>query len=60
MQAKLGDHIVIKGHHIGEADHDCEVIEVRGPDGGPPYVVRWQDSGQEGLYFPGSDAIVKN
>ena len=43
MQAKPGDRIVIKGHHIGEPDRDCEVIDVRGPDGGPPYVVRWED-----------------
>jgi hypothetical protein len=33
------------------------VIEVRGRDGGPPYVVRWSD-GHEGLTYPGPDAHV--
>jgi hypothetical protein len=60
MRASVGDRIVIKGHHVGEPDRDCEVIEVRGPDGGAPYLVRWGDSGHESLFFPGSDASVTN
>ena len=60
MQAKVGDRIVIRGHHVGEPDRDCEILEVRGPDGQPPYVVRWGDSGHEGLYFPGPDAMVRH
>lgn len=60
MQASVGDRIIIKGHHIGEPDRDCEVLEVRGADGGPPYLVRWGDSGHEGLYFPGPDAYVQH
>ncbi len=59
MKAKAGDRIVIKGHRVGEADRDCEVIEVHHPDGGPPYVVRWGNSGHDTLFFPGSDATVK-
>lgn len=60
MQARVGDRIVIKGHRIGEPDRDCEVIEVHGPDGTPPYVVRWGDSGHETLFFPGTDASVQH
>ncbi len=59
MQAKVGDRIVIKGHRIGEPDRDCQVIEVRGPDGSSPYVVRWADSDHDTLFFPGSDASVQ-
>lgn len=59
MQAKVGDRIVIKGHHLGEPDRDCEIIEVRGRAGEPPYVVRWDDDGHEGLFYPGSDAFVQ-
>ena len=58
MQAKIGDRIVVKGHRTSDRDRDCEVIEVRGPNGGPPYLVRWGDSGHETLFFPGSDASV--
>jgi len=33
------------------------VIEVRGEDGAPPYLVRYDD-GHEGLVFPGTDCQV--
>lgn len=58
MKAKVGDRIVVKGHQVGEHDRDALVLEVRGSDGDPPYLVRWGDDGHEGLYFPGSDAAV--
>jgi hypothetical protein len=59
MHAKPGDCIVIRGHRTGQADRDCEVVEVRGADGGPPYLVRWGDTGHETLFFPGPDAFVR-
>ena len=58
MHAVVGDRLVIKGHHVGEPDRGAEILEVHGEDGGPPFVVRWDDDGHEGLYFPGSDAEV--
>jgi hypothetical protein len=57
MQAHVGDHLVVEGRNVGNARRDGEVIEVRGEDGAPPYVVRWSD-GHEGLTFPGPDAHV--
>lgn len=60
MKASVGDRIVIKGHRVGEHDRDCEVVEVRGHDGGPPYRVRWGDTGHESTFFPGSDAAVQH
>jgi len=59
MQAKVGDRIVIRAHRVGEHVRDCEVLEVQGKDGGPPYLVRWGDSGHEALFFPGPDAFVE-
>ncbi len=58
MHARVGDQIVISGHHVGEPEREGEVVEVRGTDGEPPYVVRWSDTGHETLYFPGTDAAV--
>jgi hypothetical protein len=58
MQASVGDRIVVKGHHIGEPDRDGKVLEVHGADGAPPYLVLWEDSGHEGLFFPGPDTVV--
>ena len=57
MKAVVGGLLRIKGHHIGEPDRDAEILEVRGDDGGPPFLVRWED-GQVGLMFPESDAEV--
>ena len=59
MRAKAGDHIVLKGNKVGHADRECEVLEVRGDDGGSPYFVRWSD-GHEALLYPGTDARVVN
>jgi hypothetical protein len=60
VNASVGDRIIIKGHRVGEPDRDCEVLEVRGEDGQPPYVVRWGDSGHECFFYPGSDASVQH
>lgn len=59
MKARVGDRLVIRGHAVGEAPRDGEITEVRGPKGGPPYLVRWED-GHVGLVFPGSDAAVEH
>lgn len=60
MKANVGDRIVVKGHRVGQPDRDAVVLEVKGDDGGPPFVVRWSDDGHEGLYFPGTDAVVEH
>jgi Domain of unknown function (DUF1918) len=57
MKAAAGDVLRIRGHRIGEPDRDAEIVEVRGDDGGPPFLVRWED-GHEGLMFPESDAEI--
>jgi len=59
MRARVGDRIIIEGHHLGEPRRDCEVLEVQGADGGPPYVVRWSDDGHTAFFFPGNDATVQ-
>jgi hypothetical protein len=60
MQAKVGDRLIIKGHYVGEPDRDAEILEVRGPEGGPPYLVRWEEDGHESLFFPGADAVIEH
>ena len=55
MHASVGDRIHVDGTHVSDHERDGEILEVRGKDGTPPYVVRWGD-GHEGLVFPGSDA----
>ncbi len=60
MRASVGDRITVRGHRVGEPERDGEILEVRGVDGGPPYVVRWAVDGHESLFFPGSDAFLKH
>ena len=43
---------------MGQADRVGRIVEVRGPGGAPPYVVRFED-GHEGLVFPGPDAVIE-
>lgn len=57
MHAKVGDRLVVESNRDTTARREGEVLEVRGADGAPPYVVRWTD-GHEGLMFPGPDAHV--
>ena len=57
MRASVGDQLVVEGRTVDTPRREGEVVEVRGPDGAPPYLVRWSD-GHEGLTFPGPDAHV--
>lgn len=59
MRAHVGDRLVVQGRRLGEHGREGEIIEVHGPDGTPPYIVRWSDTGHEGLLFPGSDTTVQ-
>jgi hypothetical protein len=60
MRAHSGDQVVVKGHRIGMPDRKGEVLEARGSDGSPPFLVRWDDSGHVTLLFPGTDAVVEH
>lgn len=59
LTARPGDRLVIHGHYQGEPERDAEILEVRGPDGGPPFLVRWSDTGRESIVYPGGDAVVE-
>jgi CBS domain-containing protein len=59
MTATPGDRLLIGPHHIGGPQRDAEILEARGDGGGPPFLVRWEDTGRVSLLFPGSDAHVE-
>jgi Domain of unknown function (DUF1918) len=60
MNAKVGDRLVISGHHVGEHEREAQILEVRGAAGAPPYLVRWMDDGHVSLLHPGPDARVQH
>jgi hypothetical protein len=60
MQAAVGDRVVIKGRYLGESERGGEIIALEGPDGQPPWRVRWEADGHVSLLFPGPDAIIQH
>ncbi len=58
MHASVGDHVVVRGHRVGDVERHGEVVAVHGPNGAPPFTVRWAPDGHEGVYFPGPDSVV--
>lgn len=59
MRATVGDRLHVHGRNVGNPDHLGEIVEVRGDDGQPPYLVRFPD-GHESLVFPGPDCVVES
>jgi hypothetical protein len=64
MKAAVGDRLLIRGHQVGRVERSATIVEVRGEDGGPPYVVHWDDDPRDtpldALFFPGPDADVEH
>lgn len=58
MRAKPGDRIILAGELVDQPTRAGEVLQSRGADGGPPYVVRWED-GHTSTLFPGPGAVLK-
>ena len=58
MHAHVGDRIVVRGLHVGDAGRRGVILEIRGQSGEPPYLVGWSD-GHEALYFPAGDARIE-
>ncbi|MDX2381543.1 MAG: DUF1918 domain-containing protein [Acidimicrobiia bacterium] len=59
-RAAVGDELIVQGHSVGEPPRVGEVLEVRGDDGGPPFRVRWDETGRSTLLFPGADCVIKH
>lgn len=58
MKAAVGDRIVTASGVVGGAVRDGVVTECPHGDGSPPYRVRWSDTGEETLVYPGGDTYV--
>ncbi|GJF24636.1 MULTISPECIES: pyridoxamine 5'-phosphate oxidase family protein [Streptomyces] len=60
MYAHLGDRLIIETPFNGVDRRDGEIVGLHHDDGTPPYDVRWSDSGDVTLVFPGPDARVQH
>ena len=59
MRASVGDKLHFEGRVVGAHEHSAVVVEARGEQGGPPYLVR-HDDGHETVVYPGPDAWVEH
>ena len=57
MRARPGDHIVLAGERVDQPARGGEVVTA-GPDGDPPYTVRWDD-GRTSTLYPGPGAVLR-
>lgn len=60
MRAHLGDQLVVEPTTDGAAKRDGEIVGLRHEDGTPPYDVRWSDTDEVTLVFPGPDAHIRH
>ncbi|MFJ3639463.1 pyridoxamine 5'-phosphate oxidase family protein [Streptomyces sp. NPDC090108] len=60
MRAHLGDQLVIESPTTGAARRDGEIVGIHHEDGTPPYDVRWSDTDEVTLVFPGPDAHLQH
>lgn len=57
MKAKVGDRIICQPNTVGAPQREGEIQDT-GPDGQPPFEVRWAD-GHETIFTPGPDALIQ-
>ncbi|MEU9794483.1 DUF1918 domain-containing protein [Streptomyces sparsogenes] len=60
MRAHIGDQLVIESPTTGAPRRDGEIVGLHHADGTPPYDVRWSDTDEVTLVFPGPDAHVRH
>ncbi|MFF9125081.1 pyridoxamine 5'-phosphate oxidase family protein [Streptomyces sp. NPDC014889] len=60
MHAQRGDRLVVESPVTGDVRRDGEIVGLHHDDGTPPYDVRWSDTGEITLVFPGPDAHVRH
>lgn len=58
MRAHLGDQLVVESPNTGATRRDGEIVGLHHTDGTPPYDVRWSDTDEVTLVFPGPDAHI--
>jgi Domain of unknown function (DUF1918) len=59
VQAIVGDRLFVHGRVVGQRDRTGVIIDVRGANGGPPYLVEYDD-GHQAVVYPGPDAVVEH
>ncbi|HEY5187360.1 MAG TPA: DUF1918 domain-containing protein [Actinomycetes bacterium] len=59
MQAQVGDKIHVPSRTVGTHERCGRIVEVRGRNGEPPYVVRWDNEDGDRLFIPSGGVVVE-
>lgn len=59
MHAAQGDQVILRGKTVEAPDRHGEIVEVRGLNGAPPYLVRFSE-GHESVLYPGTDFMIEH
>jgi Domain of unknown function (DUF1918) len=59
MIARVGDEIHVHSRTVDAPDRVGKIAEVRGENGQPPYLVRFDD-GHETVMYPGPDTTIES
>lgn len=51
---------MVHSAHVDGPVREGTIVEIHGPEGMPPYVVEWTDTGRSSVCFPGPDATVEH
>ncbi|MFC9689178.1 DUF1918 domain-containing protein [Kribbella sp. NPDC056951] len=58
MKATQGNWVVVESTHLDTPKRRGLILEVHGPAGEPPFLVRWDDTGTESVFVPGPGAHI--
>ena len=59
MKAKPGDWLVVRSTHLDGPTRRGQITEIHGTNGSPPFLIRWADTDQTSLVYPGADAHIE-
>lgn len=60
MHAEVGEWLIAEALHLDGPRRKGQILEVRGPEGEPPYLVHWLDNDRVSLFFPGPDTHLEH
>jgi hypothetical protein len=58
MHAHPGDMLVVPHPQVGVPDRTGQILQVKGDNGSPPYVVQWNDDTRSESFIPGPEATI--
>lgn len=59
MKAHVGDRLIVESTQVGQPRRVGVIVALHHPDGSPPYLVRWIETGHVAVFFPGTNVRVE-